>query len=194
MCVWRLCVGTCISWLKSTTPKCTFSFCQNFLNHWKCYRVMTLLTWKKYIVKLPQKWAKVLFAVTLQVRNYYHKYALQANELWLLSWQYHRRKFERSHLNNSWILTNFCPVQPLRPTLKWSLQLLHLFMPVKLLPWGVGVSGRWQHLLFSSSPGVVGPLSVHTWHPALICGSKKLSAYDSSHTLSNIQGTPWPWR
>ena len=48
-----------------------------------------------------------------------------------------------------------------------------------------GVSGRGQHLLLSSSsPGVVGPLLVHTWHPALICGSKKLSAIDTSHTLA----------
>ena len=71
-----------ISWLTLTTPKCTFSFRQNFSNHWKCYRVMTLLTWN-FCVKLPSKWAKTLFVVTLQVRNYCHKYALQADKPWL---------------------------------------------------------------------------------------------------------------
>ena len=70
-----------ISWLTWTTPNCTFSFCQNFLNHWKCYRVMTLLIWISFS-EIATKISKN-FVVTLQVQNYCHKYALQADKLWL---------------------------------------------------------------------------------------------------------------
>ena len=70
-----------ISWLTWTTPNCTFSFCQNFLNHWKCYRVMTLLIWISF-TETATKISKN-FVDTLQVQNYCHKYGLQANKLWL---------------------------------------------------------------------------------------------------------------